>query len=72
MSRLEIRVISDGNRDRLQMYHGGTHIGEYEHSIDKHVDAKSADGRLPQKVPLTVPLRARLPNSRDTLKHLGR
>lgn len=37
---LEVRVSSEGGRNRLEMFHEGTHVGEYERSIDRHVDAK--------------------------------
>jgi hypothetical protein len=40
LTLLELRVKADGDRNRLEIYHEGTHIGDYERSIDKHVDAK--------------------------------
>ena len=40
MSNLEIRIEADGHYNRLEMYHEGTYIGDYERSIDDHVDLK--------------------------------
>jgi hypothetical protein len=40
MGEIEIRVILEGSRNRLEMYLDGAHIGEYERSADRHVDSK--------------------------------
>ena len=43
MAKIEVRVFPEGGRNRLELYHEGAHIGDYERSIDKHVDAKVAE-----------------------------
>jgi hypothetical protein len=40
MAKNEVHVFPQGSDNRLELYHEGTHIGEYERSKDKHVDAK--------------------------------
>ncbi len=40
MAELEIRVKPEGGLNRLEMYHEDTYIGDYERSIDDHVDLK--------------------------------
>ncbi|CAA9413165.1 MAG: hypothetical protein AVDCRST_MAG01-01-1749 [uncultured Rubrobacteraceae bacterium] len=43
MAKIEVRVFPEGGRNRLELYHEGAHIGDYERSIDTHVDAKVAE-----------------------------
>ena len=43
MAKIEVHVFPEGGRNRLELYHEGAHIGDYERSIDKHVDAKVAE-----------------------------
>lgn len=40
MKALEIRAEPEAGRNRLKIYHEGAHIGDYERSIDAHVEAK--------------------------------
>ena len=40
MTKVEVRASPKNGGHRLDLYHDGVHIGEYEWSSDKHKDAK--------------------------------
>ena len=40
MAMLEVRVFPQERWNRLELYHDGTYIGDYEQSADKNVDLK--------------------------------
>ena len=43
-TELEVRIEpGSGSRSRLKIYHGGTHIGDYEESIEKHIERKQGE-----------------------------
>jgi hypothetical protein len=70
LTLLELRVKADVDRNRLEIYHEGTHIEDYERSIYKHVDAKreEAEGAVGSSPARRVPA---LRQNRGALEQLG-